>query len=139
MQRKPNDADEVGRKHEQGAAAQPAGSERARDEQRQDGGPRYGGEAWKVADERGDNRFGKARNDDADPLELVKPGQEDEDLEAEAAAPTRTAADGEANDEDGGVQETAGGEQAPHVESGGESAGMGRGEKPRKPKSRAKK
>ncbi|MBA3454512.1 MAG: hypothetical protein H0T42_15590 [Deltaproteobacteria bacterium] len=105
------------------ATTQPSGSERARDEQREEGGPRYGGEAWQVADERGDNRFGKARNDDADPLELVKPGQEDEELEATASAP-----------EENQVAATA-----TNAESSGEAAGMGRGEKPRKPKSRAKK
>jgi hypothetical protein len=81
--------------------------ERKRDEERE-GGPRYGGEAWEVADERGDNRFGHARNDDAEPSELVKT---DPDI-AEA-------------DE--------------NVESGGEQAGFGRGEKPRKPKARSTK
>ncbi len=81
--------------------------ERKRDEAR-DGGPRYGGEAWEVADERGENRFGNARNDDADPSALVK------------ADPDVTDADGS-------------------VESGGEQAGVGRGEKPRKGKQRATK
>ncbi len=132
MQRKTNQADEQA----QSETSQPAGSERARDEQRKDGGPRYGGEAWKVADERGDNRFGKARNDDADPLELVKPGQEDEEIEAQASAPAENQSRGEANEEN---DVTGGGQQVTHTESGGEAAGMGRGEKPRKPKSRAKK
>jgi hypothetical protein len=81
--------------------------ERKRDEQR-DGGPRYGGEAWEVADERGAERFGHARNDDAEPSELVKNDPDVEDAD-------------------------------PNIESGGEQAGMGRGEKPRKPKSRADK
>ena len=81
--------------------------ERKRDEERE-GGPRYGGEAWEVADERGDNRFGHARNDDAEPSELVKA---DPDI-AEA-------------DE--------------NIESSGEQAGIGRGEKPRKPKARSAK
>ncbi len=142
MQRKPNDSDEIGRKHEQGEVEQPTGSERARDERREEGGPRYGGEAWKVADERGDNRFGKARNDDADPLDLGKPGQEDQDIEGQKSA-TAEGQSGEANEEtdatSGDLQKTAGGEQVTHTESGGETAGMGRGEKPRKPKSRAKK
>ena len=46
--------------------------ERARDEKRENRGPVYGGEKeWKVADERGEQRFGHARNDDADPSELI--------------------------------------------------------------------
>jgi hypothetical protein len=122
MQPKTKQGDETDPKRDQNEPSQLTGSERARDEQREEGGPRYGGEAWQVADARGDNRFGKARNDDADPLELVKPGQEDEDLEAEVSTGDAT-----------GEQMTT------HTESGGEAAGMGRGEKPRKPKSRAKK
>ena len=86
-------------------ASEKAG-ERKRDEQRE-GGPRYGGEAWDVADERGENRYGHARNDDAEPSELAK---QDPDV---ARA-----------DE--------------NVESSGEQAGIGRGEKPRKPKAREK-
>jgi hypothetical protein len=82
--------------------------ERKRDEERDEGGPRYGGEAWKVADERGDDRYGHARNDDAEPSELVK-------------------ADPDVEDADGSV------------ESSGEQAGIGRGEKPRKPKARSTK
>jgi hypothetical protein len=117
---------------------QPPGSERARDEQRE-GGPRYGGEAWEVADERGENRFGHARNDDADPLELVKASQEDQD---EAYVNPPGVAPKESANDDGlptlkDMQNAA--EGAPHVESGGEAAGMGRGEKPRKPKARSKK
>jgi hypothetical protein len=77
-----------------------------RDTQR-DGGPRYGGEDWDVAEKRGDNRFGHARNDDADPSELVKRDPDMEDAD-------------------------------PAVESGGEQAGFGRGEKPRKPAAREK-
>ena len=129
MQRKTNQADETGGKSEPNEPSQLNGSERARDEQREEGGPRYGGESWQVADERGDNRFGKARNDDADPLELVKPGHEDEEVEAKVAAAVDDPADGEPTD----------GEQVTHTETGGEAAGMGRGEKPRKSKSRAKK
>ena len=41
------------------------GTERARDEQRDDPTPRYGGGPWSIADERGDARFGHARNDAA--------------------------------------------------------------------------
>ena len=52
-------------------AAKP-GTERARDEQRVSGGPRYGGGPWSEADARGDRRFGKARNDDANPSELAR-------------------------------------------------------------------
>lgn len=88
------------------------GTERYRDEQRQDRGPTYGGEDWDKADERGDDRFGHARNDDANPLELVKSDAE---------------IDGEPFEAD-----------APNAESGGEQAGIGRGEKPRKEASRAK-
>jgi hypothetical protein len=91
----------------------PAGSERGRDEQRRDAGPQYGGEHWRAADRRGDERFGHARNDDADPSELAP-------REAEA-------------DPDLAAAEAAG-----EIESGGQRAGIGRGEKPRKPKSRAK-
>lgn len=90
---------------QQGAAAKPG--ELHRDMQR-DGGPRYGGEGWDVAEERGDDRFGHARNDDADPSELVK-----RDPDVKRA------------DE--------------NVEAGGEQAGMGRGEKPRKGKQRSPK
>ena len=102
---------------------QPPGSERARDEQRKDRGPVYGGEDWSVADERGDRRFGHARNDDADPLLLVKEGQgqNDDDESPTAADPELAAA-----------------EENREIESGGDRAGIGRGEKPRKPKFRAK-
>lgn len=103
---------------------QPPGSERARDEQREDRGPTYGGEDWEVADKRGDVRFGVARNDDADPLELVKPGEGDNDDDESPAA-----AD----------PELAAAEQNREIESGGQRAGLGRGEKPRKPKSRSTK
>jgi hypothetical protein len=79
----------------------PHGSEKDLDAQRTDAGPQYGGEEWKVADERGDQRFGHARNDEADP-------QAAEQSEA----------------------------TAPEVESSGQQAGVKRGEKPRKTKSR---
>jgi hypothetical protein len=99
---------------------QPEGTERHRDEQRTSGGPRYGGEDWKVADERGENRFGHARNDDADPSEL-KPGEaENDDNESVSAADPELAA----------------AEQNREIESGGQQAGMRRGEKPRKSKQR---
>jgi hypothetical protein len=84
----------------------PAGSERARDEQRDDRGPAYGGKEWEVADERGDKRFGHARVDEANPSELDP---------ADAAKPTSDGA-----------------------ESSGQREGFGRGEKPRKSKSRSK-
>lgn len=86
------------------------GSERARDEERTDGGPRYGGREWDIADERGDKRFGVARVDDANPSELEKSEEESDDVPAE----TET------------------------HESGGEREGMHRGEKPRKTKDREK-
>src|SRR5207237_5366760 len=77
------------------ATSQREGTERARDEAREGGGPRYGGEAWEVADERGENRFGHARNDDADPSELA-PGQaENDDNDSPSAAdPELAAAEG---------------------------------------------
>jgi hypothetical protein len=98
------------------------GSERARDEKRGDAGPQYGGGTWQQADRRGDNRFGQARNDDADPSEL-SPGeaQNDDDEAPSAADPDLAAA-----------------EQKGEIESGGQRAGMRRGEKPRKPKSKEK-
>lgn len=98
------------------------GTERARDEQRQGGGPRYGGGAWSVADERGDQRFGHARNDDADPSELAPGAAENDDDESPSAADPELAA----------------AEQNAEIESGGQRAGFGRGEEPRKPKSREK-
>ncbi|MBA3820751.1 MAG: hypothetical protein H0X17_17805 [Deltaproteobacteria bacterium] len=91
------------------------GSERARDEQRADGGPRYGGKGWDVADERGDQRFGVARNDDSDPSELDRPTDESEEVSRSAEA----TGDGTA-------------------EVGATHEGMGRGEKPRKPAARGK-
>ncbi len=68
--------------------AETAAGERKRDEQRDEAGPAYGGEAWKVADQRGDQRFGKARNDDADPSTMVKkdPDIKDADPEVESGA-----------------------------------------------------
>jgi hypothetical protein len=98
------------------------GSERARDEQRDDAGPQYGGGTWHEADSRGDNRFGHARNDDADPSELSAGEAENDDNEAPNAADPDLAA----------------AEENGEIESGGEREGMGRGEKPRKPKSREK-
>src|SRR5262249_51137625 len=95
------------------------GTERARDEQRDEPTPGYGGGPWSVADERGDARFGHARNDDADPSELAPREAENDDDESPSAADPELAA-------------AAAGE----IESGGERAGMRRGEKPRKNKSR---
>lgn len=103
---KPN-KNEPDQKTEQSDPSSEKAGERKRDEQRE-GGPRYGGEAWEVADERGENRFGHARNDDAEPSELVK---QDPDV---------------ANADE-------------NIESGGEQAGHGRGEKPRKGKQRSTK
>jgi hypothetical protein len=99
-------------------AAKP-GTERARDEQRSDGGPRYAGGPWAVADERGDQRFGHARVDDANQSELAPGEADNDDDESPSAA-----------DPDLAAAEAAG-----EIESGGERAGMGRGEKPRKAKS----
>lgn len=104
--------------------ARPAkpGTERARDEARQDGGPRYGGGPWGTADERGDRRFGHARVDDADPSELA-PGEAENDDDDVPSAADPELADAEATGE---------------IESGGQHAGMRRGEKPRKVKSQAR-
>lgn len=98
------------------------GSERDRDEQRSDAGPQYGGEPWRAADRRGDDRFGHARNDDADPFELAPGEAENDDDDAPSAADPELAA----------------AEAAGEIESGGQREGMGRGEKPRKPKSQEK-
>jgi hypothetical protein len=92
------------------------GSERTRDEQRDDAGPQYGGGPWKEADRRGDNRFGHARNDDADPSELAPREAENDDDEAPNAADPDLAA----------------AEESGEIESGGQREGMGRGEKPSK-------
>ena len=92
------------------------GTERARDEQREGGGPRYAGGAWQVADERGDLRFGHARTDDADPSELAPGEADNDDNESPSAADP----------------ELAKAEQDREIESGGQHAGMYRGEKPRK-------
>jgi hypothetical protein len=99
-----------------------SGTERGRDEMREGGGPRYGGGAWDVADERGERRFGHARNDDADPSEMARGEANNDDDEAVNAADPELAA----------------AEQNREIESGGDREGFGRGEKPRKPKSREK-
>jgi hypothetical protein len=98
------------------------GTERARDEAREGDGPRYGGGPWRVADERGDRRFGHARNDDADPSELAPGEAENDDDESPSAADPELAA----------------AEAAGEIESGGQREGIGRGERPRKPKRREK-
>lgn len=98
----------------------PPGSERARDEQRTDRGPVYGGKDWEAADERGDKRFGHTRVDDANPSEL-DPAQAVTDDGNDLADP------------EAGKAATSEG-----VESGGQREGFGRGEKPRQAKSRTK-
>ena len=100
-------------------AARP-GTERARDEGRDEHGPQYGGGPWKVADERGNQRFGHARNDDADLSELAPRDAENDDNESPSAADPELAA----------------AEAAGEIEGSGQRAGMGRGDKPRKIKSR---
>lgn len=104
-------------------ATQSQGSERGRDEQRTSAGPQYGGEAWKVADDRGANeRFGHARNDDAEPSEIgtahdiVQPDDAD-DPEIEAKDPDTAVT-------------------YPGHESSGEREGIHRGAKPLKDKVR---
>lgn len=100
------------------------GSEVKADAQRDDDKPKYGGEQWDVAAERGDKRFGHARNDDADPSTM-----------------TKGAGGGADNNDDEGVRtadpELQAAEQNQEIESGGQRAGMGRGEEPRKPKSQS--
>lgn len=99
-----------------GKPRQPAGTERGRDEQRDEKTARYGGGPWQVADDRGARRFGRARNDDADPSELA-PGEADrgDDESPSAADPELAAA-----------------EAAREIVSGGEITGMHRPDKPRK-------
>ena len=93
-----------------------AGSERALDEARE-GGPRYGGGDWDVADERGELRYGHARNDDGETAQATS-------LDADAEPGERT------DDPDLQLDEPTG-----DIEASGQHAGMGRGEKPRKTKS----
>jgi hypothetical protein len=95
--------------------------ERARDEARPGGGPRYGGGPWHVADERGDRRFGRARNDDADPSELAPGEAAHDDDEAPTAADPELA-----------VEEAAG-----RIETGGQREGIRR-EHPRRARRRAR-
>jgi hypothetical protein len=101
---------------------QPPGTERHRDEEREGGGPRYGGGPWEVADERGEKRYGHARNDDADPSELAPGEAQNDDNDSPSAADP----------------ELAQAEQNREIESGGQKAGMKRDEKPRKDKRREK-
>jgi hypothetical protein len=110
------------------------GTERARDERRASRTPRYGGGPWRIADERGDRRFGHARNDDAHPSELAPDQAEGDDHERElptAADPEQAVTEAAGQTEASGQTEAAG-----QIESGGERAGMNRGERPRKVKAR---
>jgi hypothetical protein len=98
--------------------------ERKRDEQRRRGGPQYGGEPWSAADRRSpEERFGGARNDDAEPLELIRDRGNNDDDESPRAADVDVAV----------------AEETRAIESGGQREGFGRGEKPRKSKQRTKK
>ena len=127
--------EEIGKPHPTSDSARP-GTERARDEQREGGGPRYGGEQWEVADERGDRRFGVARNDDSDPSELSKGSKAvDDDEWPGHDASVQGAPRGESEDI---AERTAAGDGG-ETENGGQRAGFGRGEKPQKPKARSKK
>ena len=124
--------DEIGKPPGTSDSAKP-GTERARDEQREGGGPRYGGGAWEVADERGDRRFGHARNDDSDPSELSKgTGAVDDDSWPGDDATPQNDATGESK------QDVADAEDSGATENGGQRAGMNRGEEPRKAKAREK-
>ncbi len=124
-----DEPEEIGKPHDDG-------SERARDEQRQDGGPRYGGGAWEVADERdAAERFGHARNDDADPSELTagKHAVDDDEWPGHDASPQT-----DATGEDDHATKRASATDEGDTEHGGQREGMGRGEKPRKPAPREK-
>jgi hypothetical protein len=101
---------------------QPPGTERKRDEAREGGGPRAAGGPWDQMDKRGDRRFGHTRYDDSDPLTMIHGDPENDDDTSPNAA-----------DPDLAAEEAAG-----LIESGGEHAGFGRGDKPRKPKARTK-
>lgn len=125
----------IGKPHATGDGGAKPGTERARDEQREGGGPRYGGGSWEVADERGDRRFGHARNDDSDPSELSKgTGAVDDDSWPGDDASPQTDATGESKD----VAESTAADDSGETESGGQRAGMNRGEEPRKAKAREK-
>lgn len=126
--------EEIGKPH--GDYPDREGSELARDKQRTDGGPRYGGGPWELAEERGENeRFGKARNDDANPSELASGKQAvDDDEWPGHDASVQTAATDEAED----VADRTAAEDTGATEAGPQHEGMSRGEKPRKPASRAK-
>lgn len=127
---KPSDRAKLGTSRRTSSALDPMvsgkgmlpGTERARDEQRDEPTPRYGGGPWSVADERGDARFGHARNDDADPSELAPREADNDDDDSPGAADPELAA----------------AEAAGEIESGGQRAGMGRGDQPRKHRSRAR-
>jgi hypothetical protein len=114
------------------------GTERARDERRATKTPRYGGGPWQVADERGNRRFGHARNDDANPSELA-PGEAEND---DHAAPNPAGPEVSAADAAGKSAADAAGKSAADaagkVENSGQRAGMKRGEKPRKVKARTR-
>lgn len=105
------------------------GTERYRDEQRQNHGPVAAGQKdWKKMDERGDRRFGVTRADDSDP-ELIGRAHGPQDLEGNSDDDeSPTAADDELDDAEGNSE----------IESGGQRAGMSRGEKPHKAKRRGK-
>ena len=145
MPKKPSnqhrDPEEIGKTHSTNTDSNEQypsrpGTERARDEQREDRGPTYGGDDWKVADERGDRRFGHARNDDSDPSELSKGMHAvDDDEWPGNDASVQTDATGEDPDVASRARASDDGE----TENGGQRAGFGRGEKPTKAKARAKK
>jgi hypothetical protein len=97
------------------------GTERTRDEQRTDGGPRNGGEPWQAADARGDERFGHVRNDDANPSELSPPAADNSDDDSPADIDP----------------ELATAEATGAIVGSAEHAGMGRGDHPAESKSRS--
>jgi len=124
--------DEIGKPHGKPALD---GSELGRDKQRTEGGPRYGGGPWAVAEARGDNRFGHARNDDANPSELsAGKGAVDDDEWPGHDASLQTGASGESED----VAERTAAEDTGATEASPQRAGINRGEKPRKSASRGK-
>lgn len=96
------------------------GTERARDEHRKVARPRYGDGPWNTADERGALRFGHARNDDPD-ASALEPANADK---ADDESPT------------GVDPELAAAEASGEIQGSSEHAGMGRGDHPRKSKTR---
>jgi hypothetical protein len=77
------------------------GTERARDEARKGGGPRYAGGSWGLADEREPGkRFGHARTDDSDPSEVGRRAEATVTEGEHGVSPSRAARSDEPDDTD---------------------------------------